>query len=124
MMQKHGPKIICVDSTHKTNQYDFPLINFIVPDEFNKGYPVAHLISNKADELTQRPFLEEIKKRCAPDFKPNVIMTDDDNTSYNAFKNVFGSEIHFLCKWHIKRAWKNKLPLVGSREATVTGRYV
>ena len=119
IMEEHGTKIICVDSTHKTNQYDFPLINFVVPDEFNKGYPVAHLISNKSDELTQRPFLAAIKERCSSEFQPNVVMTDDDNTSFNAFRNVFGSNIHFLCKWHVKRAWKNKLPLVGGAQEDV-----
>ena len=37
-------------------------------------------------------------------------MTDDDNSGWNAFINVFGSaEHHLLCKCHITRAWRRKL---------------
>ena len=116
MMQKHASKIICIDSTHRTNQYHFPLVNLVVPDEFNKGYPVGHLISNHADELVLTPFFEEIKARCKDGFKINAVMTDDDNSGWNAFTNVFGESRHLLCKWHIKRAWRNKIPLVGNTD--------
>ena len=46
MLKKNSDKIICLDSTHSTNQYKFKLITLLVPEEFCKGYPVAHLISN------------------------------------------------------------------------------
>ena len=71
MFQKRSNKIHCINSTHNTNNYEFPLATIIVPDEFNRGYPVAWLISNHADELTLRPFLEEIKGRCSDSFKVN-----------------------------------------------------
>ena len=58
------------------------------------GYPVGLFISNHADELSLRPFLEEIKKRCPEDLKINTVMTDDDNSGWNAFANVFGSVEH------------------------------
>ena len=44
MFQKRSNKIHCIDSTHNTNKYKFPLTTIIVPDEFNRGYPVAWLI--------------------------------------------------------------------------------
>ena len=107
---KHSKKIVCIDSTHETNQYEFPLVTLVVADELNKGYPVGFFISNHADELSLRPFLEEIKKRCTEDLKINTVMTDDDNREWNAFTNVFGSvEHHLLCKWHITRVWRRKL---------------
>ena len=110
MFIKHSKKIVCIDSTHETNQYEFPLVTLVVADEFNMGYPVGLFISNHADELSLRPFLEEIKKRCPEDLKINTVMTDDDNSGWNAFANVFGSvEHHPLCKWHITRAWRRKL---------------
>ena len=106
MFIKHSNKIVCIDSTHETNQYEFPLVTLVVADEFNKGYPVGFFISNHAEELSLRPFLEEIKKRCPEDLKINTVMTDDDNSGWNAFSSVFGSvEHHLLCKWHITRAW-------------------
>lgn len=30
-------KIVCIDSTHKTNQYRFKLLTVIVPDEYHNG---------------------------------------------------------------------------------------
>ena len=113
---KHSNKIVCIDSTHETNQYEFPLLTLVVADEFNKGYPVGFFISNHADELSFRPFLEEIKKRCPEGLKINTGMTDDDNSGWNAFTNVFGSvEHHLLCKWHITRAWRRKLSKVAPK---------
>ena len=32
MFQKHASKIVCLDSTHCTNKYDFKLVTLVVPD--------------------------------------------------------------------------------------------
>eukprot|EP00112_Aurelia_sp_Birch-Aquarium-sp1_P016102 Seg3619.1 transcript_id=Seg3619.1/GoldUCD/mRNA.D3Y31 product="Ubiquitin-like-specific protease 1" protein_id=Seg3619.1/GoldUCD/D3Y31 len=110
MFQKHASKIVCLDSTHCTNKYDFKLVMLVVPDELNKGYPVAHLISNHEDEAKLHYFFEAIKKRCSSDIKINAVMTDDDNTGWSAFSSVFGNEAHhLLCKWHVHRSWRRKL---------------
>ena len=86
------------------------MIILVVVDEFNKGYPVEFFISNHADELSLRPFLEETKKRCPEDLKINTVMTDDDNSGWNAFTNVFGSVEQLLfCKWHITRVRRRRL---------------
>ena len=37
MFEQNASKIVCIDSTHRTNQYAFSLITILVPDEFNKG---------------------------------------------------------------------------------------
>ena len=37
MFQKHSYKIVCVDSTHKTNPYGFKLVTVVVPDDFKNG---------------------------------------------------------------------------------------
>ena len=50
MFIKHSKKIVCIDSTHETNQYEFPLVTLVVSDEFNKGYKVGFFVSNHADE--------------------------------------------------------------------------
>ena len=62
------------------------MVTLVVADEFNKGYPVGLFISNHADELSLRPFLEEIKKRCPEDLKINTVMTYDDNSGWNVFR--------------------------------------
>ena len=85
------------------------MVTLVVADKFNESYPVRFFISNHADKLSLRPFLE-IKKRCPQHLKMNAVTTDDDNSRWNAFTSVFGSmEHHLLCKWHITRMWRRKL---------------
>ena len=102
-------EILCIDATHGTNQYGYSLTNLLLPDEWGKGYPVGHLISNYTDEKTMYYFFKEIKKR-SPNLVVNVIMSDDDYSGPNAIKAGFGEKIrHLLCKWHIHRACQRKL---------------
>ena len=37
LYQKYASTILCIDSTHGTNQYRFKLISIVVPDEYGKG---------------------------------------------------------------------------------------
>ena len=109
-----SPEILCVDSTHCTNHYDFKLTTIVVPDEFGKGYPVGFFISNKEDTKSLYYFFEAIKEAGEKHFgrtlSVNALMTDDDNTGWAAFKEVFGEDVpHFLCKWHLYRTWLRKL---------------
>ena len=69
MFQKHAHKIVGIEATHKTNQYKFPLINLVISDEFNKGYPVAYLKCNREDELVLIPFFQAITEKCS---NPNL----------------------------------------------------
>ena len=37
-------------------------------------------------------------------------MTDDDNTGWRAASHVYGEGLsHYLCKWHIHRAWRRQI---------------
>ncbi|GFV16592.1 c2H2-type domain-containing protein [Trichonephila clavipes] len=49
MLKKFGEEIVCVDSTHGTNSYNFKLITVLVVDDFDEGFPVAWCISNRED---------------------------------------------------------------------------
>jgi hypothetical protein len=37
MYQQYAPSVICIDSTHKTNVYDFKLVTLMVIDEYGEG---------------------------------------------------------------------------------------
>lgn len=37
LFEEFSNKIICIDSTHKTNEYRFKLITIVVPDEYCNG---------------------------------------------------------------------------------------
>ncbi len=55
--------VVCVDSTHGTNGYDFNLITLVVVDEHSEGFPVAWCISNREDKtLIQIFFMIPLKQ--------------------------------------------------------------
>jgi len=45
----YGDKIVCIDSTHGTNIYEFLHITIMVVDEHGEGLPAAWAIANKED---------------------------------------------------------------------------
>jgi len=115
-MMKEGCKtVMCVDSTYNTTQYGFYLINMVVPDEFGKGYPCAHFITNYQDGETVELCFRSIKERC-PDLEVNLLVTDDDQAEYKAFLAVFPGTRHVLCIWHVKRNWGKNLKMIGDRQ--------
>ena len=98
--KKHAPTIMCIDSTHGTNQYRFKLITMAVPDEHGKGkflsifvqfkellifsmcsgQPVGWCIADNESSDTIELFLGSIRAR-SPETSVGVIMTDDGNIS-------------------------------------------
>ena len=81
-------KIVSIDATQKTNQYNFPLINLISPDEFQKWCHIACRIRicNSEDELVLIPFLQAIKEKYW-NHKLEIypVMSGNDNSVWNAF---------------------------------------
>ena len=43
MFEKHSQRVVCIDSTHKTNPYGFKLVTVVVPDEFKNGKFIIRL---------------------------------------------------------------------------------
>ena len=73
---KYGNKIVCMDSTHGTNIYDFLLISVLVVDDHGEGVPIAWAISNHETEEVLLEFLYAIKERVG-ELHPKVFMSDD-----------------------------------------------
>ena len=112
--------IVCVDATHKTNGYDFPLITVLVIDKFGEGYPAAWCISNKEDTNVLVIFFERLKTLCG-NVKALWLMTDMAQQYYTAWSAVFGPGCkRLLCTWHVDRAWRGQLKLINSKELQVT----
>ena len=110
---------VCVDATHKTNGYDFPLITVVVVDEFGEGYPVAWCISNREDTRTLKIFFEKLKEICG-DLKTSWLMTDMAEQYYIVWSAVFGPTKKILCTWHVDRAWRGHLTFIQSKEVQTT----
>ncbi|KAL1457152.1 hypothetical protein WDU94_001813 [Cyamophila willieti] len=110
MMELCGRDILVIDATHDMTQYGCQLLNIMGVDEFNKGYPLAHCVSNKMDASTLQHFFRAIKLKC-PTLQINCIITDDDPALINAANMGFGlGQIkHILCLWHFKRTLQRNL---------------
>ena len=76
-------KIVCIDSTHGTNGYDFFLISMLVVDEYGEGFPVAWCLSNRQDEFLLTNFFEAVRNRVGK-CVPKVLMSDDAEQFYTA----------------------------------------
>lgn len=109
MLKKFGGNVICMDSTHGTNAYQFLLISIMVLDDFGEGIPVAWAISNKEDTSSLVLYLTAVKEQVG-NIEPTVFMSDDADAFYNAWQIVFGGETRrLLCFFHVDRAWRKNL---------------
>ncbi|XP_052126912.1 uncharacterized protein LOC113202560 [Frankliniella occidentalis] len=103
-MMKEGCKtMLMMDDTHGLTQYGFKLLNLVVKDQFNLGYPVMHVISSRIDEPTLQFVFKALRDRW-PDISINCCITDDDPALINSLNSGLGLSIwHILCIWHIHR---------------------
>ena len=82
-MLQFGKKVILMDATHGTTQYDFLLISVLVVDGHGEGIPVAWAISNKEDINIISLFLEAIHSRIG-DSETECFMSDCAEQYFNA----------------------------------------
>lgn len=117
ILKMFGPdKVICIDSTHGTNGYNFSLITVLVIDEFGEGYPVAWCLSNRTDLSVMLNFFQQIRERVGI-LTPKWVMSDDAEQFFTAWVAVFGSGPQkLLCTWHIDRAWRGHLKSIQDTE--------
>lgn len=109
MSNKFATKGICVDATHGTNGYDFPLTSLVVLDEYWAGFPIAWCLSNHEDFTHMCIFFNEIKKNCGI-LTPRWFMSDLASQFYNAWIGVMGgTPLRLVCTWHVDKAWQEEL---------------
>lgn len=87
LLEKFGHKMIFIDSTHKTTQYDFQLITVLVLDDYGEAVPVAWAISEKEDQETLTVFFDSVKAACGKDIATDSFMSDLAPNFYNATVN-------------------------------------
>ena len=105
-----GKKVILMDATHGTTQYDFLLISVLVADSHGEGIPVSWAISNKEDTNTISLFLQAVHSRIG-NFEIECFMSDCAELYFNAWQCTFGGKNtrKLLCIWHVDRAWRRAL---------------
>lgn len=104
-------RVICVDSTHGTNGYDFTLITIMVIDEYGEGVPVAWCIANREDHPLLVHFYHAVHQKVGH-INPKWFMSDLAEQFYSAWVSVFRSNPpphRLLCAWHVDQAWRKNL---------------
>ncbi|KAF2880716.1 hypothetical protein ILUMI_25458, partial [Ignelater luminosus] len=95
LLKTFGNHIICIDSTHGLNSYNFELTTIMVLDEFGEGLPGACMFSNRKDVVVNELFFCKIKERIGT-LSPVTFMTDITTVFYNAWIAVMGPVEHQL----------------------------
>lgn len=83
ILLKFGLNIICIDSTHGTNEYGFHLTTIVVIDEFGNGVPCCFCFSTNKDTDSWILLFSEVKEKVGF-IKCTTFMSDDDPSFYNA----------------------------------------
>src|SRR6218665_2348093 len=109
MLQNQGNgqmSVICIDSTHGTNSYDFLLTTVMVLDSNRQGFPAVFLYSNRTTEETFQLLFQAIKAKCGS-IQCETFMSDMAPQFYNAWRLVMGDCPHRLyCAWHVDKSFR------------------
>lgn len=117
MLKLFSCNIICIDSTHGLNSYDFELTTLLIVDEYGEGFPCACMFTNRKDTFVFQIFFEHIKEAIGESIAANVFMSDCTPVFYNAWLVVMKPCKHQLyCSWHIDRAWQMNLNKIKNAE--------
>ncbi|GFY77282.1 uncharacterized protein TNIN_85641 [Trichonephila inaurata madagascariensis] len=97
----------------------FDLATLLVLDDKREGFPAAFILSNRQDSTALTLAFAAIKEHTC--ISPRVLMTDDSESFYNAWKIVFGiPEKRLLCTWHVDRSWRRSISrLITKKEIQV-----
>ncbi|GBN01390.1 hypothetical protein AVEN_110443-1 [Araneus ventricosus] len=110
MLKQYGNKVVCLDSTHGTNAYNFKLITVLIVDDFGEGFPAAWCLSNREDYSALKKFFDLIDRNLGEKLNPQFFMSDDAPAFYNAWTDVFESSPHkLLCAFHFDKAVTKQL---------------
>ncbi|KAF1754510.1 hypothetical protein GCK72_021073 [Caenorhabditis remanei] len=107
LIKKYSHRGITMDDTHHCTTYRLKLSTMLVCDGYDRGVPVAFLLSFSTTTIDVEKMFECVKV-LFPQFNPQFVMSDEAYVFYNGFSNVFpGSHARkVLCRWHIFRTWK------------------
>lgn len=116
VLESLSKNIVCVDSTHGLNAYDFEMTTLLVVDEFGEGFPGCCMYANRKDTYIFEIFFQQIKEKLG-NISCNVFMTDIAPAFYNAWQKTMGPAAFYLfCSWHVDRCWQKNLHKVTNIE--------
>jgi hypothetical protein len=94
-LAQNRPEILLIDATYKTNQFNMPLLHFagVYPSNARKGtsFSIGFCFLLSKEETTYQWAVREFQKAVYGDqFKPTIIVTDNDTGLRNSISTVCG----------------------------------
>ena len=118
-----------IDSTHKTNRYDWRLFTLYIRDHYGCWDVGAHFFVSTEDSDTIAEALKIIRNICK-NWTPAYILMDQSNIEANSIKKVFSGlkaneqECNIIfCTVHIMRTWMSKIYEKKTKEAMIGAMY-
>lgn len=110
--KKYGNKYILIDSTFNIAKrlHKLKLTAVMVMNELGVGVTVCYFISRMMNDKIWEECLTEFKNKLGAVLTPEVFMSDDDSSYYNAWCKIMGPpKRKLLCTWHVTKAWRKQL---------------
>ncbi|GBB94275.1 hypothetical protein RclHR1_23220001 [Rhizophagus clarus] len=112
-LEKYG-WLTLIDSTHKTNRYDWYLFTLYVHDTYRCWNIGAHFLVSSEDSNTVAEALKKIYSYCA--WSSRYILSDQSDVEFKSIKIVFSGVNAgeqeckvLLCIVHVMRTWMSKI---------------
>ena len=123
-LEKYG-WLTLIDSTHKTNRYDYRLFTLYIRNSYGCWDVGAHFfISNKNFDTIAKALI--IIRQFAPHWRPRYILQDQSNTETNSIKLAFPGLKNgeqecdtLICTVHLVRTWMSKIYDVKTRQKMI-----
>ncbi|KAJ0391222.1 hypothetical protein P43SY_011695 [Pythium insidiosum] len=96
------PEVLLVDTTHKTNRYNYQLLTLMVMDERGNGQPVQHSVMETNSEWHMHRAINHFKRANPNRWKLlSVIMVDKDLNEIRILEGHFPEARVLLCHFHV-----------------------
>ena len=113
-LRNHG-WLTLVDSTHKTNKYDWRLFTLYIRDIYGCWDVGAHFFVSREDGDTVAEAIKIVRSNCRH-WMPRYVLMDQSNIEANAFKKAFpGLQAGeqecetIFCTVHTMRTWMRRI---------------
>ena len=117
------PDVLLIDTTYKTNMYDWPFVQFVGVTSTSKSFCIAHAFLIREREQNFTWALGKLKEMLDDYIEPRVIVTDRDKALMNSCDTVFPYATKNLCRWHISENIKKKYKSLYQTDAGETFGY-
>jgi hypothetical protein len=127
-LERHG-WLTLIDSTHKTNRYDWRLFTLYVRDTYGCWNVGAHFFASNEDADTVAEALIIIRNKYCR-WSPHYILSDQSNIEAKSIKKTFPGIAAgeqecqvLLCVVHIMRTWMQKIHEKKTRDIMIAAMH-